>query len=91
MINDNADISILPISPRGPQRAHISPEEDWNFPCKNYYKNKAWGKVELLTVSVCLEYASSETNKTHGTKYSFLHICKLTKYLVSLAKSLPIQ
>ena len=27
----NAYISILPISPRSLQRAHISPEEDWNF------------------------------------------------------------
>ena len=28
-------------------------------------------KVELLTASVCLEYASSETNKTHGYKIRF--------------------
>ena len=35
MINNNAYISILPISPRGFRRAHISPEEVWNFPGKN--------------------------------------------------------
>ena len=35
IINNNAYISFLPISPRGSQRAHISPEEDWNFPGKN--------------------------------------------------------
>ena len=35
MINNNPYISILPISATGSRRAHISPEEDWNFPCKN--------------------------------------------------------
>ena len=34
VINNNADISILLISPGGSRRAHISPEEDWNFPGK---------------------------------------------------------
>ena len=28
-------------------------------------------KVELLTASACLEYASSKTNKTHGYKTKF--------------------
>ena len=45
IIINNAFISILPISPRCSRRAHISPEEDWNFLGKNcrmfwYYKNK---------------------------------------------------
>ena len=31
IINDNAYISVLPISSRGSRRAHISSEEDWNF------------------------------------------------------------
>ena len=36
------------ISPTGSRRAHISPEEDWNFPVKLvrmflHYKNKASG------------------------------------------------
>ena len=35
IINNNAHILILPISPRGFRRAHISPEEVWNFPGKN--------------------------------------------------------
>ena len=48
-------------------------------------------KVELLTASACLEYALSETNKARVTKYGFLHDYKLTKYLVSPAKSLPLQ
>ena len=29
------------------------------------------GEVELLTASACLEYSSSETNKTHGYKIQF--------------------
>ena len=33
--NNNAYISILPILPRGSQRANISPNEDWNFLVKN--------------------------------------------------------
>ena len=36
MINNNSYISILPIFPSGFQKTHISPEEDWNFPSKNY-------------------------------------------------------
>ena len=48
-------------------------------------------KVELLTASACQEYASSETNKTQGYKTGFLHVSKLTRYLVSLTKSLPLQ
>ena len=44
-------------------------------------------KVELLTASACLEYALSETNKTHD----FFHVYKLITYLVSLAKSLPLH
>ena len=36
--NNSAYISILPISPRGSRRAHISPEEDWDFPGKNCWK-----------------------------------------------------
>ena len=28
-------------------------------------------KVELLTASACLEYASSDANKTHGYKIRF--------------------
>ena len=48
-------------------------------------------KIELLTTSACLDYASSETNKTYVTKYGFLHVYKLTTYLVSQAKSLPLQ
>ena len=48
-------------------------------------------KVELLTTSACLEYASSETNKTHGCKIPFFHVYKPTTYLVSLAESLPLQ
>ena len=35
IINNNAYISILLKSPSGSQRAHISPEEDWNFSGKN--------------------------------------------------------
>ena len=49
---DKACISILPISPRGSRRAHISPEENWNFPVKLveirmllFYKNKARGDI----------------------------------------------
>ena len=34
-MNNNADISVLPISVRGSRRAHTSPEADWNFPGKN--------------------------------------------------------
>ena len=45
-------------------------------------------KVEFLTASVCLE---SETNKTHSYKNGFLHVNKLTAYLVSLTKSLLLQ
>ena len=33
--NNNAYISILPVSPRGSRRAHISPKEDWNFASTN--------------------------------------------------------
>ena len=44
-------------------------------------------KIELLTASACLEYASSETNKTHD----FVHVYKLITYLVSLAKSLLLH
>ena len=36
MINNNAYISILPISPSGFGTALISPEEDWDFPGKNW-------------------------------------------------------
>ena len=35
IIDNNADISILSISPRTSRKAHISPEKDWNFPRKN--------------------------------------------------------
>ena len=38
MINNNAYISILPISPRGYRRAHISSEEDWKVTSKNCSK-----------------------------------------------------
>ena len=31
IINNDAYISVLPISPGGFRRAHISPEEDWDF------------------------------------------------------------
>ena len=48
-------------------------------------------KVELLTASACLEYVSSETNKIHCYKIGFLHVYKLTTYLISPAKSLPLQ
>ena len=49
IIHNNAYISILLISLRGSQRAHISPKEDWNFFRQNfleinmflYYKKKA--------------------------------------------------
>ena len=51
--NDNAYISILPISPRGTRRAHMSPEEYGNFSRLKlleinmflYYKNKATGDI----------------------------------------------
>ena len=26
------------VSPRGSWRAHVSPEEDWNFPGNDYFK-----------------------------------------------------
>ena len=42
-------------------------------------------KVELLTASVCLEYASFETNKIYGYKIQFFHVDKLTT-LASLQK-----
>ena len=35
LINNNAYVSVLPISPRGSRTAHISVEEDWNFSDKN--------------------------------------------------------
>ena len=38
MINNNADISILSIFPRGSQKAHTSSEEDWNYFGKNCQK-----------------------------------------------------
>ena len=38
MINNNAYILILKISPSGSRSAHISPEEDWNFSGKNCQK-----------------------------------------------------
>ena len=36
IINNNAHILILPVSPKGFRQAHISPKEDWNFPGKNF-------------------------------------------------------
>ena len=36
-INNNAYISILPLFPRS-RRAHVPPEEDWDFPGKNCSK-----------------------------------------------------
>ena len=38
MINNNAYISILSISTSSSRRAHISPEEGWNFPCEHCQK-----------------------------------------------------
>ena len=35
MINNNAYIAVLTIFPSDSRIAHISPEEDWNFPSKN--------------------------------------------------------
>ena len=45
-------------------------------------------KVELLTATTCLEYASFETNKIYDYKIRFFfHVYKVTTYLASLAKS----
>ena len=38
IINKNAYISVLLLSTSGSRRAHISPEEDWNFSGKNCQK-----------------------------------------------------
>ena len=78
-MNDNADISILPISPKCSRRAHVSPEEDWNFPGKNCWKLG------------CFCINKNKKKKLTVTKYGFLHVYKVTTYLVSLAKSLPLQ
>ena len=41
------------ISPRGSRRAHISPEEDWNFPGKDYQKLGCFcfAKIRLGVIS----------------------------------------
>ena len=48
-------------------------------------------KVELLTASACLEYASSEIYKSQRYKIPFFYVYKLNTYLVLLAKSHPLQ
>ena len=60
------------ISPRGSRRAHISPEEDWNFPGKDYknllrmflyYKNKTSGDIfEVKEISEQFRYNKESNN-----------------------------
>ena len=45
-------------------------------------------KLELLIASAGLDMLRP---RLVVTKYGFIHVCKLTSYLVSLAKSLPLQ
>ena len=53
MINTNAYISILPISPSGSCKAHISAKEDWNFPGKSCQKSGCFciTKIRLGEIS----------------------------------------
>ena len=47
MINNNAYISILPISTSGSRRAHISPEEKWNFTGENFQKLECFSITKI--------------------------------------------
>ena len=53
--------------------------------------------TQLLPASACLEYTWQIRHiylrqiKLTVTKYDFLHVYKLTAYLVSLAKILPLE
>ena len=45
--------------------------------------------VRMVSIVQCLEYVSSETNKTHGYKTRFLYVYKITTSLVSVTKKFP--
>ena len=51
--NNNVYISILPISPSGSRRAHISPEEDWNFTGKNCLKLGCFCITKMRLGEIC--------------------------------------
>ena len=65
IINNNAYISILPLFPRS-RRAHVPPEEDWDFPGKNCLKLACFciTKIRLGEISSRKEVKASNFVKT---------------------------
>ena len=51
--NNNVYILILAISPSGSRRAHISPEEDWNFTGKNCLKLGCFCITKMRLGEIC--------------------------------------
>ena len=61
IINNNAYISILPISPSCSRRAHLSLEEEWNFSGKNCEK------LECFCITKIMLGEISSSKKVSGT------------------------